>query len=131
MIFRTRATGDSSRHRRRCVTCAVLSATIALLVTPVISTAELPPVDWSGNVGYTYRSLTTGEDETISNQFLGTLNGHTYLWRPWFAQLGARLTGTMDSTEYGGSGSGGSDSEILTGEIDLNVLPQSSTPFTM
>ncbi|TND06234.1 MAG: hypothetical protein FD120_721 [Gammaproteobacteria bacterium] len=130
MLSRTRLTKYSSSQLRQWVSRSVFSvAAILLAAAPVLSAADLPPIDWSGNVGYTYRSLTTGDDKTISNQYLGTLAGNTYIWRPWFAQVGARLTSTLDNTEYGGGGD--TESKIATGELNLNLLPQSATPFTM
>jgi hypothetical protein len=102
---------------------------LLLLVTALPVAAEMPPIDWSGSIGYTYRSLSTPNEDTTSNQFLGTLNAATYFWRPWFAQVNGHATMTLDNTESGSSNS--TDSNIVTGELNLSVLPQSATPFTL
>lgn len=122
---------DNRSFGSRCGAGAISCALVLLFGAPGAGRAALPPLNPSGSIGYTYRSLTTGDEETISNQVFGTLNAHSYIWRPWFAQVGGSATMTLDSTDYGGVGSGESDTDILTGEIDVNVLPQSSTPFTL
>ena len=103
---------------------------LLLLVTALPVAAEMPPIDWSGSIGYTYRSLSTPNEDTTSNQFLGTLNAATYFWRPWFAQVNGHATMTLDNTDSSPSNHS-TESNIVTGELNLSVLPQSSTPFTL
>ena len=87
----------------------------------------------SGSVGYNYRShAQTDGDKVISNQLEGSIKGSSYLWQPWFATAGGRLSVTLDSSDYDYSiGQQGKDAKIITGEFNLNVLPRSRTPFSL
>jgi hypothetical protein len=94
-------------------------------------TADAIPLDVSGSIGYDFRSLNDPQGmQTIDNQLLGTLNLSSYIWRPWLATTEMALTATFDSTDYDNSASN-TNTKILTGELHLNVLPQSRTPFQL
>ena len=93
--------------------------------------ADAIPIDVSGSVGYDFRSLKDPQGtQTIDNQLLGTLNISTFIWRPWLATTELAFTGTFDDTKYDNSSST-AKTEILTGEMHLNVLPQSRSPFQL
>lgn len=89
------------------------------------------PVDVSGSIGYNFRSLKgpAGRD-TVDNQALGTLNLSSYIWRPWLATTQLRLTGTFDNSNYN-QDSARANSKIITGQLLLNALPRSRTPFQL
>ena len=91
----------------------------------------LGPLDLSGYAGYTFRSLSDSEDQDdVSHQFSGVLNGATYFWQPWFSTADFSLTVTRDRTEFDtAESSSETDSQILTGDFGLNVFPQSRMPF--
>ncbi len=93
--------------------------------------ADAIPIDVSGSVGYDFRSLKDPQGtQTIDHQLLGTLNISTFIWRPWLATTELAFTGTFDDTKYDNSSST-AKTEILTGEMHLNVLPQSRSPFQL
>ena len=86
--------------------------------------------DASGNVGYTFRALeNTGQEDTVSNQLQGGLNLKGYLGRPWLATADTGLRFTWDKSEFEGASS--NKSTILTGNLNLSVLPRSRTPFLL
>ena len=86
--------------------------------------------DASGNLGYTFRALdNTGQEDTVSNQLQGGLNLKGYLGRPWLATADAGLRFTWDKSEFEGASS--NKSTILTGNLNLSVLPRSRTPFLL
>lgn len=88
-------------------------------------------LDVSGSVGYTLRALTGSSDiDTTSNQLRGVINARSYIWQPWFATADAGLRLTQDSTDYKG-GDTSTDTTIVSGDLDLNVLSQSRTPFSL
>jgi hypothetical protein len=88
-------------------------------------------IDLSGSVGYTLRTLTGSSSiDTTSNQLRGVVNARTYLWQPWFATADASLRLTQDSTDYEGGGAS-TDTSIVSGDLNLNVLSQSRTPFSL
>jgi len=93
--------------------------------------ASAIPVDVSGSIGYNFRSLKgpAGRD-TVDNQVLGTLNLSSYIWRPWLATTQLRLTGTYDNSNYN-QDSARANSKIFTGQLILNALPRSRTPFQL
>ena len=93
------------------------------------------PVDMSGSVGYSYRSLNTDLSESTSNELLGILRASSYIWRPWFATAEGGVTLAVDNSDLSdnsnGSISTSSSSNVLSGDVVLNVLPQSRTPFRL
>jgi hypothetical protein len=93
----------------------------------------LGPVESSGYLGYSYRSLkeSTG-DSDVSNQLAANLNLSTYFWEPYLATTDLSLTVTKDGTtaKTGGTSST-NDASILTADWGLDVMPQSHTPFNL
>lgn len=92
------------------------------------------PAEVTGSVGYNYRALNgPGDNKTASNQFLVNLRANSYLWEPWLATVEGGVTLTQDAAEIKNtnpaSGARNTDTSIVTGELNLNVLPQSRTPF--
>ena len=86
--------------------------------------------DVSGNLGYTYRALNKSHDEdTVSNQVQGAVNIKSFLWRPWLATADLGLRFTRDQSDFGNASS--NKTTFLTGDLNLSVLGQSRTPFTL
>lgn len=107
----------------------VLAVVVATLWATQSAAVEL--LDLSGHIGYTMRSLSGSSDsDTTSNQLRGAVNARTYLWRPWFATANAGVRVTQDSTDYEGGGTS-NNTTIVTGDLDLNVLPKSRSPFSL
>ena len=106
-----------------------------LIATPGLVAAEsfIGPVDTSGHLGYYYRSFTDdGGEEDVSHQLSGTVNASTFFGEPWLATSYLSLSLTQDSSETSNANSSAStDSQLITGDFGLNVLPQSRTPFTL
>ncbi|MDR2877255.1 MAG: hypothetical protein LBV36_04345 [Chromatiales bacterium] len=111
---------------------AMLYTTVAALWTAqAVGAGGVVLTDVSGNVGYSFRSiLGSSNSDAISNQLRGAVGAQAYLWEPWFANLSAGLRVTQDNTNYGEAGT--SSRTIIAGaDIDLNVLAQSRTPFSL
>ena len=93
------------------------------------------PVDMSGSVGYSYRSLNSDYSNIKSNELLGTLRASSYIWQPWFATAEGGITFAADRSNLkdhsDGNLSSNSTSKILSGDAVLSVLPQSQTPFKL
>lgn len=93
------------------------------------------PMDLSGSVGYSYRSLNTDLSDSTSNQLLGMLRASSYIWQPWFATAEGGVILAMDNSDlsdtYNGTHSATTSSKILSGDAVLNVLPQSRAPFRL
>ena len=93
------------------------------------------PVDMSGSVGYSYRSLNTDVSDSSSNQLLGILRASSYIWQPWFATAEGGVTLALDKSNLSDSQNGilssNSTSKIVSGDAVLNVLPESQTPFRL
>ncbi len=91
----------------------------------------LGPVDMRGSVGYTYRAMAEKSNyDDASHQLTANMNSSTYLWEPWMATTNLALSFTQDSSETtGAASSSATDSQIITGDLGVNVLPQSKTPF--
>ena len=102
---------------------------VIALLAPFASAAE-DVIDLSGSLGYTYRSLSSSsDDDTVSNQVRGTLNARSYIWQPWFATADAHVAMTQDNTEFGDNST--NKTTIVTGDLDLNVMPRSRAPFQL
>ena len=109
---------------------AGLALCLALLSRPLPLHA-FAITDVSGNLGYTYRSLTkTSDEDTVSNQLQGAVNLKSYLYRPWIATADAGLRFTWDRSEFDGDAST-NKTTIVTGDLNLSVLPRSRTPFLL
>lgn len=101
------------------------------LLSPLGSTWALP-IDVSGSVGYSFRSFAADRNNATSNQVLGNLHLRSYLWEPWFATFEGGFTFTQDNSNLDdGTNRVNTNSNIATGDLTLNVLPESRTPFRM
>ena len=111
------------------ITCGVMLVT-SLLVAP--GHARALPIDVSGSLGYSFRSYDSEWNNSTSNQLLGNLRLRSYLWQPWFATFESGFTLTQDSSNLDdGSQRVDTASSITTGDLTLNVLPESRTPFRL
>ena len=115
------------------------TALCCLMAFGVISVEEGLAADWgaptlSGSVGYNYRAL-DGDDgaSSVSHQALGSLFASSYLGKPWIGTADLSLTGTMNTSSSDSSqgASSDTDSTILTGSLNLNILPQSRAPLSL
>ena len=91
------------------------------------------PVEWGGDVGYSLRLLRgDNSGDATSNQLRGSVTGKTWLWEPWLATVNLGLRGTWDDTQYDRPGLSSSNyASIITGDLDLGILPRSKTPFQL
>ncbi len=98
----------------------------------------IPPIKTWGNIGYDLRKETYGEIKYLSQSITTRVNASTksFIWQPWFAQVGGGLG--LSSTRTGSSSSSGYSSNttenkvtsnIITGNATLNLLPYSRFPF--
>lgn len=105
-----------------------LALATATAIVPGAAAAEdwLPPVKASGAVTYSVQESKQG-DGARSLQHAGTvtLNPSTYIYEPWFAQT----NGSINLSKATTSGDTGSSTNVLTGSVNLSVLPQSNYPF--
>lgn len=118
----------SGGGKQRAIMIAVLAC--AGTLETVAHGLELGPANITGNVGYSYRTLSVSDGtDTRSSEFLANLNLHSYLWRPWLATTDVALTLADDQGHYN---NGSADARrSLTGDVALNFLPQSRTPFSV
>ncbi|MCF6323560.1 MAG: hypothetical protein L3J89_04425 [Gammaproteobacteria bacterium] len=109
-----------------------LLASVAMLCPLAAPLAA--PVDLSGDVGYAYRLMKGDNSETVSNQLRGSIRGRSYLGQPWIATVDVGLRFTEDRANYSLTSSAhvdGSDTKLVTGDLSLNVIPQSRFPISI
>lgn len=108
--------------------CLAASAAGAGVAAPVVG-----PVDLSGGVGYSYRSLSdNAAHEDRSHQFLANLNVSNYFWEPWLATSRLSLNFASDSSKsVDGASAVTTDAKLVTGDWALSLIPDSKTPFTL
>jgi hypothetical protein len=127
--MRLKNAGDT---RRAGVCVFRLLMPCALLCSAGVSAG---PADWSGSLGYSFRSLNSNLSDTTSNELLGMLRASSYIWQPWFATVDGGVTLALDNSNLSDSSDGtysaNSSSRILSGDVVLNILPQSQTPFRL
>lgn len=117
--------------------CAVFTSHAAhgLAVVAMMSlcvAAQALPVDVSGSIGYSFRSLNSDSTDATSNQLLGNLRLRSYIWQPWFATFEGGATMAKDSSELDdGAASTSTTSDVYSGDLMLNLLPESRTPFRL
>ncbi len=102
-----------------------------LVQASMVTAPYMGPLEASGFLGYYYRSYTEDNGvENVSHQLGGTVNASTYFGEPWLATANLAVNLTQDSSESTGASSQSTvDSQMITGDFGLNVLPQSRTPF--
>ncbi len=99
---------------------------------------RLAPIRWAGNVGAGLRfSGGTNQPRRIQDLETVNLQGRSYIWQPWFAQVSAGLGMVASVNRYNRSlvdSSAGADktrssSTTATGNIGLSLFPVSRFPL--
>ncbi len=112
------------RKWKRVHACVLMAA---LMVVPQPSAAKwLPQVRFSGMLRAAHgASLRDEGDATYHHSWTGQLAAASYLWQPWFAtwRTGFSATKMLSQSKVN------SDGNVLTGDVALNVFPQSRFPF--
>jgi hypothetical protein len=110
-----------------------LALLAALTFMPTAQASDLfkAPIETSGDVGYSYRSLTSSQTgDSTSHQGRVSIKARTWLWEPWMATVDLGLRGTFDKSEMQRSGASSENTAtIKTGDLGLGILPQSRTPL--
>jgi hypothetical protein len=90
---------------------------------------RIPPVIWSGAIGYDLRLDRTGSEPHRTQQLLSTtLNALTYIFQPWLATVNGSVSVNQ------GRDSGGLDQRVdhdqfVSGSLRLDVFPRSRFPL--
>lgn len=87
------------------------------------------PIRYWGNIGYELRRETIDEKEYMMQSLTAKLNASTFIWQPWFAQVGGGLGFTTSATSTTETAGGKGESNFVTGNAALNLLPYSRFPF--
>lgn len=111
-------------------------ACVVGLQSTAVWAVQYGPLNVAGSLGYNFRFLDgSTNQQTISNHAVGSLYANTYIWKPWLATSDAGATLALDHSSVkdndpgNGSGELTTNSAITTGNFNLNLLPQSRTPF--
>ena len=96
----------------------------------------LPPVRWGGSLVTDVRADRSGDRPWRWQQNeIANIRAGSYIWQPWFAQVGGGL-GLLTSKARGGHGGGLASSEAqnakstaVTGNGELTLFPVSRFPF--
>jgi hypothetical protein len=103
-----------------------------------------PEITWSfplvrvgGSLGYEIRQDSEERRKMVQRGLIATIHAasETFIWQPWFAQLGGnlRLTSSRNSTSNSDTDFGEHNDAlkglIVTGSGQLRILPQSRMPF--
>jgi hypothetical protein len=122
-------------HRRLLVLSLVICCGLVVAMAPDFTqAAAIGPIEASGNLAYYYRSLAEKDNgpKNSSQQLGGTVNASTFFGEPWLATSDLSLSLTQDSSKtVESSSTTTSDTQLITGDFGLNILPQSKTPFNL
>ena len=90
---------------------------------------RVPPIDYWGTLSYENRFDTGGQQPQTMQQLLtAKVNGSSYLWKPWFAEVNGGLGisfGRFDNSDIGS----GTNDVFLTGIGQAQFFPRSRFPF--
>jgi hypothetical protein len=86
---------------------------------------RLAPIRTWGSVGYTYRRENLSGQQSRGQLFTATINGSSFIWRPWFALVSGGVGLSQDWQQANIR----SSSRDLTGNGSLQVFPESRFPF--
>jgi hypothetical protein len=99
-------------------------------------TWSIPPVRLGGTISYDIRNDSGEGRKMVQRGLIATINAatETFIWQPWFAQIGGNLNFTSarnnsSHREIDLSDSSSTQSVTVTGNAQLRVLPQSRFPF--
>ena len=118
----------------KCKQLLRLATLLAVVSQPAIAAGVFDgPIDLSGDLGYSYRSLSSDvAGDSLSNQLRGSVKAKTWLWQPWLATVDLGMRGTFDKSKAGLKGAETTNTAaILTGDLNLGVLSQSRTPLSV
>lgn len=98
---------------------------LAMLMT-ARAQAEFPPIQWGGEIGFTYRATMDEQDNDTSQLApLLRLYALSYIYEPWFATWYTDLS--VSYTQVTGTDLG-TDSQIISGAGQIDFFPQSRFP---
>lgn len=103
-------------------------AFLALLVCQPTFALPLIPMTYNGSVSYNYTFTRADEAESETATLSTMIAGSGFIWQPWFMTLGVGLSVGLSESNSNTSGSG-TASTVTSGNIQLNVFPQSRFPF--
>jgi len=112
---------------------ALAVQTLSPMPLVMAEATQQAPIEVSGDLGYTFRSLTSDvTGDSLSHQLRGGVNAKTWLWQPWLVTVDLGLRGTFDDSQTDNVGVTTSHTaQILTGDLNLGILPQSRTPLSI
>ena len=93
------------------------------------SSLRFAPVQYWGNIGYELRHETVDEKEYLLQSLTAKVNASTFIWQPWFAQVGGGLGITTSAASTAETADGKEANNFFTGNAALNLLPYSRFPF--
>lgn len=96
----------------------------------------LPPVRWGGSLVSEVRADKSGDQpRRLQQNEIASIRAGSYLWQPWFAQVGGGL-GLLTSKVRGGDGGDPASNQAqnaksiaVTGNAELTLFPVSRFPF--
>ncbi len=96
----------------------------------VMADLTMAPIRYWGDISYEHRVENYDQSEDQVRK-LATVNlrGNSFLWQPWFARLNGGVGLTYNRLERDSSGT--SNGEIVTGNAQLLMLPQSRFPLEL
>ncbi len=108
----------------------IVVSVLYFAATSVMADLTMAPVRYWGDISYEHRVENYNQSEDQVRK-LATVNlrGNSFLWQPWFARINGGLSLTYNRLER--ENSGNSNGEIITGNAQVVMLPQSRFPFEL
>ena len=103
-----------------------IALAMSLLVLAQTVKAEIPPINWSGQVRLGYLGVRSDNDESDNLFYQTSVHADSYLWRPWFGVWNLDLSWSQSDS----SGSvNDSSSTAVTGNGRVMLFHKSRFPF--
>ena len=101
---------------------------VALMWVREAGALDIPPINWSGRLGSTYRLNKPDQGErTFQRTYTGEIAGDSYLWKPWFGRWRTRLALSASATDSESD----TDSTFWSGDGRFNLFHMSRFPLDL
>jgi len=96
---------------------------------PALAQVNTSPVRVWGDITSVYRAQNFNDGDRNSSNWLniGTVNGSSYIWRPWFALAGGSLSLAADESKS--SSQETARNKYTAGQFNFDLFPSSRFPF--
>jgi len=107
----------------------LVAPNLAAIMVAACSTSSIPPIQTSGSIGNTVKTQKFGKQKReLVNLATGVARANSYIVQPWIATAKGGIS-VAHETNLGGVRD--TDSQFISGDVGIGVLPLSQYPTTI